>query len=63
MKVGKILHRFIAKDGREVNLRTPKWKDLDDFLEYINSLAEEDLDVLPERKILTLDKEADWLGR
>ena len=63
MKTGKILHRFIAKDGKEVVLRTPRWEDLDDLLQYINSLTEEDLEVLPERKKMTRDEEADWLGR
>jgi hypothetical protein len=29
MKTGKILKTFNAKDGRNVILRTPKWKDLD----------------------------------
>ncbi len=63
MKVGEILHRFKAKDGREVILRTPRWEDLDDLLDSINLLAEENLDVLPERKKMTRDEEADWLGR
>ena len=63
MKTGEILKRFIAKDGRNVILRTSEWEDLDDLLDYINSLAEEDLDVLPERKRMTRDEEADWLGR
>ena len=50
MKPGEILHRFTAKDGRGVILRTPKWEDLDDLLDFINSLADEDLDVLLERR-------------
>jgi hypothetical protein len=49
MKAGRIIHRFTAKDGREVILRTPRWEDLDELLGYINSLAEEDLEVLPSR--------------
>ena len=48
MKAGKILHRFTAKDGQEVTLRTPKWEDLDDFMEYINSLVEEGVGVQEE---------------
>ena len=63
MKTGKILHRFTAKDGREVILRTPRWEDLDDFLDYINSLAKEDLEVLPKRRILARNEEAEWLER
>lgn len=63
MKTGTILHRFTAKNGGRVILRTPRWEDLDDLLNYINSLADEDLDVLPERRKMTKDEEADWLGR
>lgn len=63
MKTGQVLHRFTANDGREVILRTPKWEDLDDFLDYINSLAKEDLAVLPKRRILTRNEEAVWLER
>lgn len=62
MKAGKILHRFTAKEGREVILRTPKWEDLDDFMEYINSLVEEGVAIVRDKKV-TRDQEADWLGR
>ena len=62
MKTGKILHRFTAKDGREVILRTPRWEDLDDLMEFINSLVDEGVDIATNRKV-TRDEEADWLGR
>jgi L-amino acid N-acyltransferase YncA len=62
MKTCKILHHFIAKDGREVILRTPKWEDLDDLMEFINSLVEEGADIIRDQKV-TRDQEADWLGR
>ena len=39
---GTFLYIFTAKDGREVTLRTPKWDDLDDMLEIINSPVEEE---------------------
>lgn len=61
MKPDEIMKRFTAKNGRDVILRTPKWEDLDDLLDYINSLAEEDLDVLPERRKMTREEEANWL--
>ena len=63
MKPGEILKCFTAKDRREVILRTPRWEDLDNLLDYINSLAEEDLYVLPERRKMTREEEADWSGR
>ena len=62
MKTGKILHRFTAKDGREVILRTPRWEDLDDLMDYINSLVDEGVDIDTNRKVMR-DEEADWLGR
>ena len=62
MKTGKILHRFTTKDGREVILRTPRWEDLDDLTEFINSLVEEGADIARNQKV-TRDEEAEWLGR
>ena len=60
MKTGKILKRFNSEDGRNVVLRTPKWEDLDDFLELINSLVEEKADILVTQKF-TREAEAEWL--
>jgi hypothetical protein len=37
-----IVERFTAKNGRTVVLRKPKWEDLDDLLDFINSLVEEE---------------------
>lgn len=62
MKTGKILHRFTTKDGREVVLRTPRWEDLDDLTEFINSLVEEGADIARNQKV-TREQEAEWLGR
>ncbi len=62
MNAGKTTHHFIAKDGREVLLRPPRWEDLDDLLDFINSLVEEGADILRNQKV-TRDEEANWLGR
>jgi len=62
VKAGQVLHRFTAKDGREVVLRTPKWEDLDDLMEFINSLVEEGAEINRVQKV-TREEEADWLGR
>jgi len=61
VKTGIILESFNAKDGRNVILRTPKWEDLDDFIELFNSLVEEDADIHPGEKV-TRDQKADWLS-
>ena len=62
MKSGEILRRFTAKDGREIILRTPKWEDLDDIVELVNSLVDEGADIFTDQKV-TREEEADWLGR
>jgi RimJ/RimL family protein N-acetyltransferase len=62
MKTGTIIHQFTAKDGRKIVLRTPKWEDLDDFLEFINSLVEEGADISKREKV-TKEQETEWLGR
>ncbi|MEM2940408.1 MAG: GNAT family N-acetyltransferase [Thermoproteota archaeon] len=62
MSAGKVIKSFTIKDGRKVILRTPRWEDLDELLEYINSLAEERLDFVFVRK-MTRDEEADWLSK
>jgi RimJ/RimL family protein N-acetyltransferase len=61
MKAGKIIRRFLAKDGREVSLRTVKWEDLDDLLELINLLVEEKADIIRSEKV-SRDEEIDWLS-
>jgi RimJ/RimL family protein N-acetyltransferase len=62
MRTGEVLHRFTAKDAREVILRTPRWEDLDDLTEFINSLVDEGVDIATDQKV-TREQEADWLGR
>ena len=62
MKTGKILCRFADREGREVILRTPRWEDLDDLTDFINSLVEEGADICRKEKV-TREEEAEWLGR
>ncbi len=62
MKAGQILHQFTAQDGEKVILRTPKWEDLDDLLDVINSLIEEGAEIEYDTQ-MTRDAEADWLAR
>ena len=62
MRSGKIVRSFFAKDGRKVVLRTPKWEDLDDFLELINSLVEERADILRTERV-SKEEEIDFLSK
>ena len=62
MREGFIIRRFRARDGREVTLRAPRWSDLDDMLEFINSLVEEGAEINVNQKT-TRDAETDWLAR
>jgi L-amino acid N-acyltransferase YncA len=54
--------KFKAKDGRMVILRSIRWEDLNDCLEFINSLVEEGAEILIDVKV-SREGEADWLGR
>jgi L-amino acid N-acyltransferase YncA len=62
MKSGKIVQSFFAKDGRKVVSRTPKWEDLDDFLEIINSLVDEGADILRTERV-SKEEEIDFLSK
>jgi ribosomal protein S18 acetylase RimI-like enzyme len=62
MKAGSFIRRFAARDGRDVILRAPRWSDLDDMLEFINTLVDEGAEIMAtERK--TREEEIDWLSR
>ncbi len=62
MLSGKIVKRFVAKNGRKVILRTLKREDLDDLLALINSLVEEKADIIKTVKV-TREEEASWLSK
>ncbi|MBS7616409.1 GNAT family N-acetyltransferase [Candidatus Bathyarchaeota archaeon] len=62
MKTGEVIREFIAKDGRRVILRTLKWEDLDDLLDYINSLVEEGANIIRTEKVSRME-EIEWLSR
>jgi L-amino acid N-acyltransferase YncA len=53
---------FTAKDGRNVMLRSLRWEDLDDLLDFINSLVDEGADILRTERVARRE-EAEWLGR
>ena len=62
MKSGKLVRRFYARDKRKVILRTPRWEDLDDFLQLINSLVEERAEILRTESV-PREEEIDFLSR
>ncbi|MCD6242764.1 hypothetical protein J7K06_03650 [Candidatus Bathyarchaeota archaeon] len=39
MKGGQIIQTFTLKDGRKAVIRAPRWEDLDDLMDFINSLV------------------------
>ena len=61
MKTGQVLQEFYARGGRKVILRTPRWEDLDDLLELVNSLVEEGTEISRDKKA-SRDEEIDWLS-
>lgn len=52
----------LAKDGQKVTVRSIRWEDLDDCIEFINSLVEEGSDIAMETRV-SRNEEADWLGK
>jgi len=57
-----IVEKFIARNGKTVVLRTPRWEDLDDLLDFINSLVREEAPILGTREVSRVE-EAEWLAR
>jgi hypothetical protein len=62
MKSGRVIRSFDARDGRRVVLRTLKWDDLKDCLEFINSLVDEKANILRDQKV-TKEAEIEWLAK
>jgi len=62
MKAGKTIRNFAARDGQKVVLRTPKWEDLDDLLELVNSLVDEKAEIARTEKY-SMEEEIDWLSK
>jgi len=62
MKIGEVIREFVAKDGRKVVLRTLKWEDLDDLLDFINSLVEEGANIIRTEEV-SREEEIEWLSR
>jgi hypothetical protein len=61
MKTGKVFQELSVNDGRKVVLRTPRWEDLDDLLELVNSLVDEAAEIYRDEKV-SRDEEIDWLS-
>jgi L-amino acid N-acyltransferase YncA len=53
---------FVANNGRKVVFRPPKWEDLDGLIEYINSLVDEKVEIVLNKKIAR-EEEAEWLAK
>jgi hypothetical protein len=60
MREGTIFRNFKAEDGTEVTLRAPRWRDLDDYLHFINSLVEEKAIIMRNEK-QTRESETDYM--
>ncbi len=62
MKSGQVIQTFILKDGRKAIIRTPRWEDLDDLMDFINSLVREDAAILRDAEVSRAE-EAEWLSK
>ena len=58
---GTNLHNFTAKDGTKIVLRTPKWNDLDEMIDFSNGLVEEEAMVARNTKV-TREQGINWLA-
>ena len=61
MQPDTFLRKFTDRKGREVILRTPRWSDLDDMLDFINSLVEEEAMIAVDTK-KTRSEEIEWVA-
>jgi RimJ/RimL family protein N-acetyltransferase len=61
MQPDTVLRKFKDRKGREVILRTPQWSDLDDMLDFINSLVEEEAMIAVDTK-KTRNEEIEWVA-
>jgi RimJ/RimL family protein N-acetyltransferase len=50
-----------VRSGDKIVLRTPKWEDLDDLLELINSIVDEGAEIGRDEKV-SREEEIDWLS-
>jgi RimJ/RimL family protein N-acetyltransferase len=62
MQLGRVFRKLCVRDGQEVILRTPRWEDLDDLLELINSLVSEKAEIALTVKV-TREEEAEWIHK
>jgi hypothetical protein len=51
LKTDKILKSFKIKGERKIVLRTPKFEDVDDLMELINSLVDEEAEILITKRV------------
>jgi RimJ/RimL family protein N-acetyltransferase len=61
MKTGQVLREFSASGLDKIVLRTPKWEDLDDLLELINSVVAEGAEIGRNEEV-SREQEIDWLS-
>ena len=60
MKTGQVFQELIVNRELKVVLRTPRWEDLDDLLELVNSLVDEGAEIYRDERV-SRDEEIGWL--
>jgi L-amino acid N-acyltransferase YncA len=61
MRTAQVLKEFSIRGGHKVVLRTPRWEDLDDLLELINSIVDEGSGMGRDEKV-SREEEIEWLS-
>ncbi len=59
---GKVIKSFTTKSGKSAQLAYPKWEDVQDFLDYINTLSAEDTFVRFSGEQQSLQDEAKYIA-
>lgn len=59
---GKIIKKFITKNGAEAVIRYPKWEDLHQMLDFINAISQEDTFVTFSGETVTKEGEMYYLA-
>jgi RimJ/RimL family protein N-acetyltransferase len=62
-KPGQLFEEIELEDGRAVQLRAPRWQDLESLLYFINTLSAENTFIRFSGEEISLEDEADWLAQ
>ncbi len=63
LEEGKVVKKFLSRDGRDIVFRGPRISDVGMFMEFINGLINESNIMIGKTKTVTREEELIWLER